>query len=447
MALEVRNASKIFGTPDQLLKESGKLVRLSRIDEVLPKQIKQREAKRRAISQVFVNAVSQNPPKEQVQKELTNLRVARAFPQDPSMEDRKWIKRAVKDVACLSISPVQRSKKGLNGPTLLVSYSEEKNNRDVQLEEYVIKWVKPDEIPSNRIYSVFQANQLFLIPAVGGVNFHNNIHESMTCECTVMDLAQNEQLKKNFLELAKSYASLDEDEGPTENQVMVAERVCGANVVDFALTKYEYLNPKQKEDFFKRLGALALLDLLIGNSDRLAKAEKSFKTGAYELSDLESNLGNVMIEWRDIKQDEPIVYAIDNGMDPDLYLNPGEQEKYLLFLKTLFSSPNWSVQIGKSIAKSMQSALRMQADDESSANVEEMKAKFALLSQDLDGMAVDALIAGVEEMAQKLESSLLPKWESDECMTVRQSLRSTAPNLLSGVQTRFETFQKTRKST
>src|SRR3989344_2019463 len=111
------HTNKIFAEPNQLLKESDTLVRLSRIDQILPQRSVQRKTTRDVLTALFKEVLSQNLDQvpdavpDAVKEGLKKQKMALAFPRG-SLSVQKWAQRALKDLHSLSISPIKKSQRG-----------------------------------------------------------------------------------------------------------------------------------------------------------------------------------------------------------------------------------------------------------------------------------------------------------------------------------------------
>ncbi len=235
------------------------------------------------------------------------------------------ISKLYKDTFSLQTFFLQRTNKGQNGPTHLVSYTR-KCNRDGQItvRSYVIKWTNWNEICSWRLYDLFAKN--WIVPKAAALDFQKCIHEKPDLSCVKLNDRVANDLKQRFLGV------VGQNIHPSDSQLMLMEKVKGANLIDFAQTKYPYLNMEEKHDLFRKMGQLAMLDLLYGNTDRLVQTNYDFKTEKYQLEDLTANLGNLMVHW--VKDEGvPELYAIDNGMKLELVTDEKHKEAYNTFIQ------------------------------------------------------------------------------------------------------------------
>ena len=221
---------------------------------------------------------------------------------------------------------------------------------------------------------------------------------------------------------------------------MIAERVSGENLFDFAQTRYTFLQDHQKEVVFKGIGKIAMLDLVLGNLDRLVQIFTH--QGAYCLMDLEANLGNVMIS---LSENQPTIYAIDNGIERDLIEDSTMKDKYLHFLQNLFASDDWKEQVARNIVESIMSALRTQIDDVSDGNIIEIKRQMKDFSGDVQPIGYSAILEGIQEM-EKILASTLSSWLHQKGDSVQQYLQETYPELHTALSERINVFVSMRSS-
>ena len=91
-----------------------------------------------------------------------------------------------------------------------------------------------------------------------------------------------------------------------QNHLSAFAKVPGAPLSHFATSAYETLKPEQKKELFFSIGKLAMLDLALAGTDRLAD---SFE----EDQGFFSNLGNLMIHVND--NESITVFLIDNAIE------------------------------------------------------------------------------------------------------------------------------------
>lgn len=223
---------------------------------------------------------------------------------------------------------------------------------------------------------------------------------------------------------------------PVDNQILLMEKISGSNLFDFAREKHENLSIAQKEKLFERLSRLAFLDVIMGNFDRLIQVNYDKQADSFKLTDLESNLGNVMIIWSGEESEQPELYAIDNGVDPLLVEDPKYKEKYLQFLEKLLSSSKMAENLADFMAQSMLNCLETNAkEEEEKIDIE----KFTSFREDLsiEGIARPAFARGITRMMDHLRTTLLPSWESEKSEPLKNYLLTIYPELLQAVSERL----------
>lgn len=246
-------------------------------------------------------------------------------------------------------------------------------------------------------------------------------------------------LKKSFLDIVgKSNQTHDA-------QLMLMEKVKGSNLIDFAQTKYEELKLVEKCDLFRKMGHLAMLDLLIGNTDRLIQTRYDTETKQYQLDDLTANLGNLMIDWLPNEDKLPELYAIDNGIKTELITDEMQIKAYNTFIQNQFENPNMIAPLADIIIYSIKTSFQDIAElltEFSGYPLDQSLAKFEFIMNDLQNpdVAKISLIKGLEEMSSNLKESLLLFWNSKEADKIRGHLKDNHPTLLDAVSERFQKF-------
>jgi len=362
----------------------------------------------------------------------------------------KTLRRFFKDTYSLTISPLKKSHRGNKGPTFLVSYSRPDHSfQTTKLHYFVLKWTDWNEVCCNRLYGAFLSNfsgkapnNSLCTPLTANIDFSCNIYEKADGSQIQLSLDLSNELNETFLAIARAKMHVP-DEMPKDKQIMLSERIQGENLFDFARTKYPFLSEEQKKSIFHRLGEIAMLDVVMGNLDRLVQIMGDGEE--YQLDNFEANLGNVMVYWTKQEEEPPLLYAIDNGIDLDLIHSTAHKKQYLMFLQTLFQDPEMEKTLACNLKETMQSALRTQADDVSEGNTIEIRKELELFTQDVNSLGEEMLATGFVAMASKLSSILIPKWEEEEAIALKQHLAWTYPELLEAIDERLNIFKQTRK--
>lgn len=458
------NSEKIFEEFPMVQKAGRTLVRLAKLDNSLPSNQIQRQQQLSILTSIWTEAEMElaksfDAAREKSIQGLELLGKSFRNIYEPELnlactadELKKCMHRYLKDISTILIPPIRKSKRGNKGPTFLVDYKRlSLASSKIRSHQFVLKWTNREELACQRIYSAFSngfrpvtmgvPSAGFLIPTASGFNPGRKQYEKSSGEQLSLSSSDCLDLHKKFLEISRIYNSR---QTPTAPCLMIAQRVEGENLFDFALSRYRHLTRGQKEKLFNRLGRLAMLDMLMGNLDRLVQIFTM--KGKYCLQDLEANLGNVMVVWPKGSEDPPILYAIDNGIDSDLIDNPVARNNYLDFLKTFFSSHEWKKDVANNLIASFKHALITQIDDVSDGNIQELKSQLTAFSNDLDLFAHQAFLQGIEEMVFTLQESLIPEWESKNAQSLKKYLKTSYPEILGAIQERIDIFKTARSS-
>ncbi len=460
----------VWRGPDKVEKESGKLLRLQRLYKALPSASERED---RSLCLGLLEKVwsdAQNAHKEAVDSSVVRGDIYKGLGQlggrisgvykseleaAPDREIGDCIRRFSKDAAAMGNSPMKKSVRGNKGPTFLVNY-----NSPNGMRAYVLKWTNMNEIACGRIYSAFAECFTdedvccgFSVPPSSRVDLEDGIHETMLGEINPIRPAAAKRLQQNFLKLVETY---DSEIEPSSSQVMIAEKIKGQNLLEFSFTKYIRLSPQQREKFFERLGRIAMLDLLMGNLDRLIQVD--FNKGEYFIDDaLEVNLGNVMV----VMDKDFHLFAIDNGIEQNL-IDSGEHiEKYNKFLAGLLAREDFCDVLTRNIIKCFYNALRSQVDevhhvdDEKMSGPEDGQRRRAQeqirgllkehIEQDLEKIAPRAIHTGLAKMSSWLNKEIFQKaWvDSPQSERLHKYLAAANPMLLEALQSRIAVFTKT----
>lgn len=356
-------------------------------------------------------------------------------------ELNKCLSKLIKDTASIRTFNLQKTNKGQNGPTNLVSYTRSSKKCDLSptLRNYVVKWSNWNEICSWRLYDVFSkvlSSPVFSIPKTSALNFDKiSMHEDAYWHSYELNGETSAYLKQTFLGVVGKSIQID------DLQLMLMEKVKGSNLIDFAETKYPLLKEEGKIDLFRKMGHLAMLDLLIGNTDRLIQTNYDAKTNQYRLEDLTANLGNLMIDWDPNEDKLPKLFAIDNSVKKELILDKIHKDKYNLFLQHQFKD---SIQIVDTIILSIQKSFDDIAEDLSENSNDTFQSSLAKFKSILDDLQNDqlkkAMKDGLEEMSTAFIQDLLPFWNSEKALKIKNYLESNHPELLKAISERFQTF-------
>lgn len=353
--------------------------------------------------------------------------------------------RIMRDVASLIVSPMEKSHRGDKGPTFLVAHPFEcaPFDQPPQIERYVQKYTHWNELCMNSIYRMFgclfepedvDSHGLFIAPASCGLDLQNL--QYWTCESKLekLDSQPAAELSANYERILKQGAPGRKPEDP---HIMLSERIEGENLLYFALTRYAELNEDQKTKLFSHLARIALLDVILGNLDRLVQIYTD-DSGNYYLDNelLESNLGNVMFAC--VGSEAPQMYAIDNCVDDELIKSEEKIERYREFLRELFSQPDWQGRLIENMQGSLIRACNTQIDD-CEGNREKLRKNLLPFVKELQSeKAISDMKDGFEEMAFFLWDDLIPSWMDAELF--RNSITQAYPELCKAVSERLELF-------
>ena len=487
---------RIFGTTPQVLETAGTLLRLVQLNSILPQSSKREQMieSLKAVggnAQKCLSASSPETAKEAIRQgfealnaswgEGSSTRLYSIYNLDLSsaataQDLQRVVLRLLKDTASLLIPPAQKSDRGVNGPTLLISHLRLNNtfNRSY-LNSYVVKWINWNEFLTTKIYRAYskffakEGVSPFLVPEFASLNFETRMHEMTDGSQVAISTKMVDPLKDTFLVIAKT---INPELTPTKKIILFSERVVGENLFDFARHKYQHLSLEQKPKLFIQLGQLALLDMLIGNADRLIRFEYDFRKAKFRLEKGESNLGNLMVSWcgnissdtdadstpSEQIQTNPILYAIDNGIGTGNLKSPliedaSQRKKYLEFLDKRLNSPKPKRlnNVAKAMTASIQADLDRTAEETANTPSERplgsIKAQLQPFSDDLNTWGPKAFQKGFIEMLTLLRTQKLPSWESEQTQFPPEESKQASSNtrLKEAVLERFKIIQPAGK--
>jgi hypothetical protein len=451
---------KIFGDEKQVLQASKALLRLSQLDQFLSEDvIEGREENAMLLSKVWENAKENlSMPFEEAKKKLQGEfnffspvlieYSAQGLAVQGRIQLEKFLDRNLNDLTSVQIAPIKKSHRGNKGPTLLVSYPKYRSNGSEKRVEFVIKWTQWSEILCNRIYEFFlravkktsKERYEISVPRASGLDFEARLYQKKTGEFQILSDTAAQELYHNFLRTSQIYTSKKIEDN---QQLMISDRVRGENLFDFAKSKYEFLRLDQKKSIFRSLATIAFLDLLMGNLDRMIQVHFSNTKQEYCLEDFEANFGNVMISWSVQSNENPILFAIDNGIDEVLINNSTYQEKYIEFLKNLFNTSQFEKILAKNMIGSFINTLSTQVDDEGE-NVLEVKKQLAVYSGDLDKFVFEVFVEGFLWMSEELRQNLIPSWLSNDQSLTNEHLFPLHAQIHQAINKRFKVLQDSR---
>jgi hypothetical protein len=452
----------VFGQPQEVLKETLKLQELVQFDAALPMN---RQKTLDYIAKIWQpESQSSRDKEESVEERKMRLRDAnRTRPiigMSPSVsqilcgkidaaethkEIDKLARRILKISASLSpASPMKKSQAGLTGPTLLVGYGKSDLKAKFSIMAYILKWTNREEVAGNLLYNAF-ANQFakqslgFSVPANRGFDFERRLSKSYDERISDLEEGLSNALEASFTSVATSFDPQMKRYG---EQVMVMERIQGSNLFDFSIGKgkYEALSESQKRALFVQMGKIVPLDIIFGNNDRLLK----FNLRAdprQGLATLGSNAGNLMLRQEQANED-PILYAIDNGIDSELVSDPEKMDRYLTIMTILFAQENPETEMAKHMVQDLAAGLQEKVEEIEDPR-ESKKAREGLkpILADLEEIALPAFEQGIREMFIELREELILAWRSPDAEPLKQQLRTIYPELLDAIEERINIFQ------
>ncbi|MBX7065675.1 MAG: hypothetical protein K1X28_00450 [Parachlamydiales bacterium] len=435
-------------------REIQRLQRIVSLHQSMPERRADKQALLAKISTIWDNAqkqllISEQEAMKAVQegfKKLGNPEITEIYLPGFDRSD-DFVSRLIdcaKDTQAVLIAPLRVSDAGKKGPTLLVTYPSGDD-----LQSYVIKFTNASEIGASHIYEAFSGclyddprfSAGFFVPEMSRIDLKSGLHETTAGEISELTPDQTQA----FLNVLKTIAK---PKDPEDTQLMCMDRIRGPNLFDAAYTQYPSFSQEQRKKFFERLGRLAMLDLILGHTDRLVGV---LETGdGYALDDaLEANLGNVLVV-PDAGKPAFSLYAIDNGLDRTLINDETERAKYLEFLKALFAKDDPYTDLAENIITMFNSALSTQIDEFESSdhksekddvvNVGTINAKLKDIRTDLKGLAKESLIKGLKGMAEWLRHVAVPKlWDSSvKAKALQGYLQETNPQMLEAIVERLK---------
>jgi hypothetical protein len=451
---------QVFGLPEELCEASATLRRLIKLDHALSETspLKKRSKIQEDVKKIWQETLENRPQNDQISdhvlatKTITNIRdkynpflenfYSWCFSLNPSLDES--VPLFIRDLKSTPTCPLVRAQRGFKGPTFLVSFSSYTASAMENHQAYVMKWTGWNEICSNKIYAFFSCYEKdiscgFLVPPSIGIDFEKHLHQSSDGKLTILSSDDCSTIRENFIDVTEIH---NLNRVSIENkQLMLSKRIQGANLIDFIITQYSDLSKLEKEKIFKRFGRLALLDVILGNLDRIVQIDR--KEGKYDLRHMEVNLGNVMI--RSSVDQPPKVYAIDNELDSHLIFSDSDRKSYLHFLQNLFSSKDrGSSALMQSIIPSFISALHSQVDD-LEGNLTEARKKLKVFEEDLLIVGEESIRQGIKEMDLWLQNTLIPNWEADQTNALKQSIIDVLPELFSAIDERIKLFQQLKE--
>lgn len=349
----------------------------------------------------------------------------------------KCARKFLDDLGAVSTFCLTKTYLGLSGPTHIISYNRYSTSAARNKpRDYVVKWTNSNEICSFRLYEaltqhLIQGTQVstFLVPKTASIDFDYKFHHTANYSSCQLEKKEAAKLQQLFYSIV--------GRGKSDTQIMLVETVIGSDLLDFVQTKYAKLDVSQKQDLFEKIGHVTMLDLVMGNPDRLGPhINFNEKENDYEfVPDSPANLGNLMIKWDPNTGSLLEVYAIDNTVDTLLIFNGQRRAAYKRFLQSIISNPkeieSLAALIHRSLADGLTRATRYVNQETCQSFVADLKNPE---------IAEKSLNYGLSTMLALLQKSLPHFWNSEDSSNVKEFVNQKHEMLLTAVSERFEIF-------
>ncbi len=452
----------IFGDAPQVYRTIGTLERLVRLNHALPKSRLRHQVveKLSCMGREFLK--NPRPLEEAKDFLLTQLKeldskfrscnVSSIYGNDIVSSQSgdalsEYALRIIRDANSIQIEPLKKSNRGDYGPTFLVSYTRpDISFKASTLHQFVLKWSNKEAACTHlydaiaKRFALEAKSYAFSAPKTAMIDLKDGVHEDVNCSTTILSSDEAKKMNEKFQDLIRSF---DPKIKPEDTQVMLMEKIGGADLFDFALRKYADLSDAQKIKLFSRIAKLALLDLVLGNVDRFFQVDPL--NGAYVLSSEGSNLGNALIVWSGGESEMPALVAIDNGVPSKLIESGVDKKAYHLFLTTHLADPEFPKLLAANVAKAISTALCSLCDDEERVDLALDALKNIRKDLDQGGIARPAISRGIDKMMKRMHEIVLPLWNGEQSKSLKKYLVSAYPELLVAVEERLEIFKSTRR--
>ncbi len=238
---------------------------------------------------------------------------------DWAVQNQGPIEAFLSDVEQLPICRLPTN--GNRGPTVLIHA----NPRPFVLKQTTHSEIFYTALYNSLISQLEMPNSRIVIPDMVGFNFNGKTR--YTCDTrTSLDEETSEQLNTDSIAILQETCRIFEkpfslNEDP---RFLFFEKVTGDTFFTFVSGRYEDSLQDQKSSFFMRIGNLIMLDICVGNLDRLLR----FTSELTQKNVYSANLGNVLIS----TQGETFaLHPIDNGLD----LTPDQPAAYELYTQNI----------------------------------------------------------------------------------------------------------------
>ncbi len=346
-----------------ILHETQTLGRLNELNAALPKNVVERNLviqKAKLIisrNESVASAANAVEAKTALLSKLHEVHPEFHLPYRSDLPLDVFIRTFSKDLDSLDRFQCSISSLGYNGPTLLVSYV--RNNSSLSSDwtrKSVIKWTPELEFSSTILFrTLFKsvAEDSCKVPQCSFLNLSTNEHLCMDGLRAPIPLKTSNSLQKTIGKIASLKGCYPSD----YNQVMISEKIAGANLRDFVIKDYADLTREQKVGFFQGIGRISYLDMVAMNLDRIPQIKGNFKgfvTGLEAGVMAHANLGNIMVK-RSTDSKKPFTfYAIDNN----IHTEPKDVAAYEAFLKDFVNKRFKEDLLAGNIVKSMEASFR-----------------------------------------------------------------------------------------
>jgi len=326
--------------------------------------------------------------------------------------DRR-INRLTKDVFSAVHLSVQESFRGNDGVLLLSHTRGGASTASAWVETSVIKWTNPLETASCEFLKLF-LNGIY-VPKASIFDFDR---KCMIREDRSLSMSNDfsDVIQRNLNSIRAEYSHKEMGKA----NIMISERVSGANLTDFIVNNYwETLSESQKGAIFQGIGQMALVDLVMGNRDRFLAFDMNFR-GFDEY--FEANIGNLMIQMSDKELASPHLHAIDNEVQIENIVDGEDYDGYNRGFQELLSNPDWTTTTSTAIIEALATSYKTSSTyfEEVPKNNGELKVKLdhfvSILRKDESRELIEA---GLLEM----HASLSLKFQSEEFLLSLDSIR------------------------
>ena len=301
------------------------------------------------------------------------------------------IEQVRRDLDTIAVAgPLQKTKNGNCGPTLLISYLRTKEKAVAG----VLKWTNLIEVESHEIYEAFSTgfngksqnhNDFFSVPRMVSFDLASKNTDPVIVETL-------NQLIANYRQ------PVDSCKPEFGNHVVIhLEKIKGQNFPDFINMHYASLPENVKASLFRRLGKLAYLDFVLGHNDRLLPIS-SENPSFTNIMQNEANLDNLMV----CKTNDGFqLFAIDNGINATL-ADAKHKDSYNNLIQKTLSSPDFHQLLASAITTSIINFFRECPPGKGAP----------LFQKDLEQHTTD-LQSGIITMDLEMTHSLIPSWRDN----------------------------------